>query len=432
MSDRWPVNQAYLDNLITDRDFRDLADLSDAYRDPAKSRWFDYARDAFYSHFSDSSEPGGVNSEAMKLFPAYLMGLNGAVRDQDLKGSEIRDLADKMLDDVGKLVPTGADLPVAGASPPVESGAGIAGNESQNRDTAQPGAQREKPKDSWFWQTLESSDTLKPYVPKMREYVASPTDTKGVWDWLTNTVPKSTVQLGVGLAKTPFDLAQTFSDESKSEVEKYLQEHPDFERMVREDPTGENLQTLTAIGMSAGIPKVAEATAKGIAAAIGKAIGVDAEKQTWSWDNFKDAWVNHPVESFAAVFPFGASFLERKGITPSETQVRELVDSAVKGEKTPLAQELKNELEQGPPRGELDIPEDSLDVPKSGASVGQATTNDYRSAFFAAHPELEEFKSEIIVHHAVERWVHFSHVPRRCNRGRNAFDRESSRHPERH
>ena len=37
MSDRGPVNQAYLDNLITDRDFRDLADLSDAYLDPAKS-----------------------------------------------------------------------------------------------------------------------------------------------------------------------------------------------------------------------------------------------------------------------------------------------------------------------------------------------------------------------------------------------------------
>jgi hypothetical protein len=60
--------------------------------------------------------------------------------------------------------------------------------------------------------------------------------------------------------------------------------------------------------------------------------------------------VNHPVESFASVFPLGASFLKRKGITPSEANVRELVDSAVKGEKTPLAQEFKAELEKGPPR----------------------------------------------------------------------------------
>ena len=109
------VNEGYLRNLITDRDYRDLADLSDTYLDPAKSRWFDYARGAFYSHFSDSSEPSGVNSEAMKLFPACLMGLNGAVRDEDLKGSEIRDLANKMLDDFGKMVPAGAQA--ASSSP---------------------------------------------------------------------------------------------------------------------------------------------------------------------------------------------------------------------------------------------------------------------------------------------------------------------------
>jgi hypothetical protein len=56
------------------------------------------------------------------------------------------------------------------------------------------------------------------------------------------------------------------------------------------------------------------------------------------------------VESFAGVYPFGASFLKRKGITPSETQIRELVESAVKDEKTPLAQELKEELAKGPPQ----------------------------------------------------------------------------------
>lgn len=39
-------------------------------------------------------------------------------------------------------------------------------------------------------------------------------------------------------------------------------------------------------------------------------------------------------------------------------------------EKTPLAQELKKEMVEGPPKGELDIPEDSMDAPKSGATFG--------------------------------------------------------------
>ena len=235
--------------------------------------------------------------------------------------------------------------------------------EARDNDGTQPAEQKEKP-ESWFWQTLESSDTLKTYAPKIREYVESPTDTKGAWDWLTSTVPKSAAQLGVGLAKMPFDLAQTFGSGSQAAIEKFLKEHPEYEQLVREDPTGQSLETLGAIGAGAGLRDAGEAAAKGVAAAIGKPLGIDTEKQTWSWENFKDAWVNHPVESLAAVFPFGASFLKRKGITPSEIQVRELVDSAVKDEKTPLAQELKKEMEEGPPKGELDFLEDSEDASK--------------------------------------------------------------------
>ncbi len=217
----------------------------------------------------------------------------------------------------------------------------------------QPAAQKKKFEDSWFWQTMESSGALKPYAERMREYVESPTDTKGAWDWLTSTVSKSGAQLSVGLARTPFDLAQTFSSGSQAAIEEFLKEHPEYEELAREDPTGQSLETLGAIGAGAGLLDVVEATAKGAAASIGKPLGIDTEKQTWSWGNFKDAWVNHPVESLVAVIPFGAAFLRRKGITPSETQVRELVDSAVKDEKTPLAQELKTEMEQGPPRGDL-------------------------------------------------------------------------------
>ncbi|MGA2936143.1 MAG: hypothetical protein ABSF52_03480 [Syntrophobacteraceae bacterium] len=234
-----------------------------------------------------------------------------------------------------------------------------------------PAEQRKgKPEDSWFWQTLESSDSLKPYAQKVRGYVESPTDTKGAWDWLTSTISKSAAQLGVGLAKTPFDITQTFSGASQAAIEKFLQEHSEYEQIVREDPTGEALQALAGIGAVAGTLKTAEATAKGAAAFIGRPIGIDTENQTWTWESFKDAWVNHPVESFAAVYPFGASFLKGKGITPSETQVKELIDSAVKDEKTPLAQEVKKEMEEGPPKGELDFSEDSADASKSGANLG--------------------------------------------------------------
>ena len=236
-------------------------------------------------------------------------------------------LSSRILELKKSIFALGLPSPVTSAGA-VEPPAGIASTRIStlhDRDVAPaPAEQKEKQKDSWFWQTLESSDTLKPYARKMREYVESPTDTKGAWDWLTNTVPKSGAQLGVGLARTPFDLTQIFSGESQATIERFLQEHPEYEQIVREDPTGESLQALAGIGMGAGTLKTAEATARGVAAFIGRRLGIDTEKQTWTWENFKDAWVNHPVESFAAVYPLGASFLKRKGITPSETQVENL------------------------------------------------------------------------------------------------------------
>jgi len=40
----------------------------------------------------------------MRFLPSSLIGLDGAVRDQDLKGVQIRGLTKKMLDDVGNLL----------------------------------------------------------------------------------------------------------------------------------------------------------------------------------------------------------------------------------------------------------------------------------------------------------------------------------------
>ena len=116
-----PINQAYLQNLISNRDFRDLSGLYDTCRDPAKSRWFDYARDAFFARFGGpappSSEAGASNSgpaaspaaasngagaSATPLFPRYLLDLDQAVREQNLKGMQIRDAADRILKDLDR------------------------------------------------------------------------------------------------------------------------------------------------------------------------------------------------------------------------------------------------------------------------------------------------------------------------------------------
>jgi hypothetical protein len=57
------------------------------------------------------------------------------------------------------------------------------------------------------------------------------------------------------------------------------------------------------------------------------------------------------------------------------------------------------EMEQGPPKEELDFLEDTVNAPKSGATFGQATTKDYPAIFYAENPELE---GDVEVHHAVE------------------------------
>ncbi|SPF35510.1 hypothetical protein SBDP1_1350009 [Syntrophobacter sp. SbD1] len=102
MNSSGPIDKAYLRNLVTHRDFRELRGLYETYRDPAKSRWFDSAKTAYYSRYADPNGPNGVNADAMKLFPQYLTDLDQAVRDQNLKGAQIRESADKMLKDTDR------------------------------------------------------------------------------------------------------------------------------------------------------------------------------------------------------------------------------------------------------------------------------------------------------------------------------------------
>lgn len=314
----------------------------------------------------DSAPQESPGAYAVRLFKSLLRELdNAAANDRDPLFVQAREYGEKMCREKTKSLLAGNSFE------PPEIGLAPGENSSGGADRLE--ARNEKNEDSWFWRTLESSDTLKPYAPEIRKYVESPTDTKGAWDWLTNALPKSAARLGIGLAEAPFDIAQTFAGQSQAATEKFLREHPEYEWTIEHDPMGVSMQSLAAMSAAAGIAGAAEMIAKGAAAQYGKLLGIDTEKQTWSWDTFKDAWVNHTAESLAAILPFGAMFLMRRGIIPSETRVRELVDSAVKDEKTPLGQELKTELEQGPPQEELDLSTNPEDASGTYASEIQAS-----------------------------------------------------------
>ena len=106
ITDRAPMHLAWLGNRITDRDYGDLGRLYDAYRDHAKSRWFDEARAAFDARYGasggGSTAPADFDSVAASLLPGYLFGLDQTVHERNLKNLEIRDAASKMLRDLDR------------------------------------------------------------------------------------------------------------------------------------------------------------------------------------------------------------------------------------------------------------------------------------------------------------------------------------------
>jgi hypothetical protein len=121
MRDRGAINRAYLQNLITSRDFGDLTRLYDSCRDPARSRWLHHARAAFDARFADASGPGGVNANAMLLLPSFLTDLDQAVRDHDLKGTQILQTIERMLSGLDKIY-VGQHLAGMGAAPALPGG----------------------------------------------------------------------------------------------------------------------------------------------------------------------------------------------------------------------------------------------------------------------------------------------------------------------
>jgi hypothetical protein len=100
--DKGPINQAFFQGKLTEADWHKLTDLQTTSQDLTKSRWFDWAKTAFNSKYADANGPNGVSADALQYFPRYLTDLDQAIRDQNLKGTQIRDAANKMLEDVDR------------------------------------------------------------------------------------------------------------------------------------------------------------------------------------------------------------------------------------------------------------------------------------------------------------------------------------------
>ncbi len=156
------INRAFMRGELSQADWQKLRDLQETSSDPAKSRWFDYAKEAFDARFGDLSSPaaeagesgtgragidfgagasppapdapalnarfaggaeGGANpgSGGSPLFPRLMTDLDGAIRDGDLKAVQVRDLTNKMLDDVATLYLAGRDKSLNSSIPELQN-----------------------------------------------------------------------------------------------------------------------------------------------------------------------------------------------------------------------------------------------------------------------------------------------------------------------
>ena len=67
-----PINDAFRSGQISQPDWQHMRDLNDSAQDPAKSRWFDYARGASPAPASDSPESGATFTISSARFAAFI------------------------------------------------------------------------------------------------------------------------------------------------------------------------------------------------------------------------------------------------------------------------------------------------------------------------------------------------------------------------
>ena len=110
LPDATPINDAFRSGDISQADWMHMRDVLETASDPSKSRWFDYAKTAFNARYRRPCLANWRKSPARRrFFPSYLMDLNGAYATTDLKGDTVRDLTNKMLNDVNNLLPPPRD-----------------------------------------------------------------------------------------------------------------------------------------------------------------------------------------------------------------------------------------------------------------------------------------------------------------------------------
>jgi hypothetical protein len=97
--DAGPLNAAYSKGQITEGDWKDLVKLQEVSQDKTKSRWFPEVEQLYKSRYQDNLGNWASDS-ARSLYPQYISNLDDAVREQNLKGHQVIEMANKMLEPV--------------------------------------------------------------------------------------------------------------------------------------------------------------------------------------------------------------------------------------------------------------------------------------------------------------------------------------------
>lgn len=98
-----PLNSAYMQGQISENDWKDLRKLQEIMQDRTKSGWFSFAEQLYKSRYLHS-DTGRLSDAARQMFPQYISNLDQNIREQNLKGQQIWDMAKKMLEPVDKAI----------------------------------------------------------------------------------------------------------------------------------------------------------------------------------------------------------------------------------------------------------------------------------------------------------------------------------------
>jgi hypothetical protein len=101
--DRAPINDAYAKGRITEADWKNLRNTQDVMQDKSKTRWWSEVDQLYRSRYQDNK--GYWSSDAARmLYPQFISNLDDAIREQNLKGHQVIEMANKMLEPIDKTI----------------------------------------------------------------------------------------------------------------------------------------------------------------------------------------------------------------------------------------------------------------------------------------------------------------------------------------